>query len=891
MPTLFIGRDRELGEIRACIDGLVSIGGILFITGEAGMGKTQLLNKALDDAAQLDIRILRAEAKQRGRPYGLFSDVFAEHLEGQLFSPREFVSFDELFLISPGGLLVAHCSNKENVSIDEDIMSGMLTAVQNFVKDSFGDEGEGGGLGKLEYKNTKILIEHGSMVSGACVLTGGEHPEMRANIKQLVGSLEREHGDTLKDWGGDTSGLGGINKELQAFISKRYSVKTVLDKNSLESRRIEISEQVYNLGLKISRERPLLIVIEDLHWADESSVSLLKDFSRIIKDHPILLIGTWRPEETNDVLDECVSFMENELKAGNISLESFGLDGIRELTVKMLNIEDPPPELIERIKSKTEGNPFYIEQLLRIIIEESGIVREKGLIRIKPVVFERFEESLSDIVMRRLDVLSREALELAEFSAVLGTGITHEAIAKAIGRENAIKDGLAVLFGCNILMESNGNYEFSHALIRDAVYSGISQRWKKKNHALAGDVLEDIYANNLDEVVFSLANHYHMGNVPDKAIKYGVMAGDRAAINYAIRETYEYYGIALKYLEDAEKDEDVKIKTEVLISLGEFDYIAGKWDEGIERLELAAAFAEKIEEPGLLSRACSELGRIKVGKSDWKEGGKCFDKAQEISEKIDDLATLARTYESRGWMYWMMGEYDKSIAEYLSAMSRYTGLGDKKSMARCQQGLGIGYEHKGEYDQAIDYYNSARSTFEDINDNYNRARIYNSLGVVYQKKRDYKVAIDSYEKFIEIVTQMKFDRFIAYGMRNAGEVYALMDELDRALEYCEQALGYFKKLDEKYMVCTTLHVFGTIYRKMGDVTQALEYYREGLEMASKLGMPDVLAQNYRFIGESLIQDDEFESAKENIRKALDIWKELGNKKRVSEMEAMLASIE
>jgi predicted ATPase len=178
-----VGREKEKMALLQCLEDSLNLNAqILLLSGEAGMGKSTLVDYLKHNASKRGMTIAIGESAHQdvSIPYRPFQKALSKISDDEIFKTEEFSSFDEIFLISKVGLLISHVSASEDKGMDEDILGSMLTAVQDFVKDSFGDgaaETQKGGLGKLEYLNTKIFIEHGDLAYLAVVSSGEEHPD------------------------------------------------------------------------------------------------------------------------------------------------------------------------------------------------------------------------------------------------------------------------------------------------------------------------------------------------------------------------------------------------------------------------------------------------------------------------------------------------------------------------------------------------------------------------------------------------------------------------------------------------------------------------------------------------------------------------------------------
>ncbi|MBU2565086.1 MAG: ATP-binding protein, partial [Candidatus Thermoplasmatota archaeon] len=271
-PLRFIDRDHEIAELKSYLDDAVKgEGKTVFISGEAGIGKTRLINELQDYATSKNIRCLSAECvPQCSKPYMLFVNAFKDVAEHLIHIKEEFATIEEVFLINRAGVVMAHESKTER-SVDSDIVGGMLTAVQDFVKDSFADKASVSGLARLDYGDKKILMEHGRTVFVTAIISGQESHEIRDDMKNVVTTIEKNYGDIVEKWDGDISKLSGIKNVIKTLPMKKYSVERKFDSSEMESEKIKLFDGALQTVLRISEQQALLLFLDNLHWADSSS--------------------------------------------------------------------------------------------------------------------------------------------------------------------------------------------------------------------------------------------------------------------------------------------------------------------------------------------------------------------------------------------------------------------------------------------------------------------------------------------------------------------------------------------------------------------------------------------------------------------------------------------
>ena len=203
-----IGREKELKILTEALDSAISgEGSTMLVSGEAGIGKSRLIEEFLTFAKTKDIKVLSGGAvSDVARPFSIFTEALGEEVEGSLFEEQEHKSFIKVFAVNSAGLLVADASSGTEDELDADIFAGMLSAVQDFVRDSFDRTGtQKAGLGRLEYGNLKVMIEHTESFFLTAVFQGAEHADMKRVLKRTIDEIEETHGETLASWSGAMS--------------------------------------------------------------------------------------------------------------------------------------------------------------------------------------------------------------------------------------------------------------------------------------------------------------------------------------------------------------------------------------------------------------------------------------------------------------------------------------------------------------------------------------------------------------------------------------------------------------------------------------------------------------------------------------------------------------
>jgi len=833
--TNIVGRQAERDLLAKSLDkALDSKGQIALISGEAGIGKSTLTGYLEDIAEKSDMTICIGDCtiQDAGIPYQGFQRALCDLTDESLFSLEDFAFFDEIFLISKIGLLISHVSRTKDESIDEDILGSMLTAVQDFVKDSFGGgetEGQKGGLGKLEYLDTKINIEHGDLVYLAVVTSGEEHPDMKKDIKKCLSNIEETYFDLLIDWDGDLDSLSGSVDMLHKLADSKYRVKRSLENINITAERLKVQNRIHEIVEASAKENGLLLVLEDIHWADESTLLALPFIARNIADNNVMLCLTYRPEDIEENID--IKGILEDLKSGHectdIALETLDEETLDSLVCSLLGGENPPDELMKNLMAETKGNPFFIIEAIRALIAEGTLIKDKDVWIMKHGSKSAIPHSVVELVSRRLETLELDCLRFVEYGAILGRRFSVPLLCSGFRMDDDYNSEIIEqLVSLNIFDRAGQNeLMFQHSKIQEVIYSGMSQRWKRMLHKNAGLILESHNQDNLEVVLFSLAYHFSRTLEFDKGIDYCVSAGDKASNNFAPREAANFFKTAIGLIEDNER-------------------------EDARYLELNESLGELYELDGNYEKALAS-----------------YDKILDMS---DESSLVPSVLMKKGRVFQAQGNYDEAISNYFTGAEKAELVGETLMRAKIDGYLGKVYLRKGEYEKSLELQTTYLLESQKSDNEIEIGQAYMNLGGVYAHLRDHYKAIENWKKSLEMFEKGKYEQGVANVTDNLGIGHLWVGEFESALEYYERSKAIMTKLGDAKGLSMVLNNIGVLYDDMGDFDQALEYYNRSLQIKKRIGDKVGVANIYNNIGSAHFSMGNHESAIQNYHQNLEL---------------------
>ncbi|MDX6668568.1 MAG: hypothetical protein QOK04_1948 [Solirubrobacteraceae bacterium] len=316
-----------------------------------------------------------------------------------------------------------------------------------------------------------------------------------------------------------------------------------------ELRQRRIQDAVATLLERLAADGPLVVALDDLHWADGSSVALVERLLSVPERAAVLLVLTARPERDAAFWRAReTALRELPHRTREIALDALPREADGDLLGALVGSAELPPELERRLLARAEGNPFYLEELVRSLMDAGALVRTNGDWRFDRDVPVDTPETVEKVIVSRIDRLGPAAHDVLAAAAVLGRQFPVELVEVVSGAGEVVADGLRELERADLVREGarwpTPLYRFKHTLIQEAAYRSLLKRRRQELHRLAAEAIERLYAERLDEYLGMLALHWSGAGEDRRAFEYHRRAGD-AARGYAGAEALEHYTAAL----------------------------------------------------------------------------------------------------------------------------------------------------------------------------------------------------------------------------------------------------------------------------------------------------------------------------------------------------------
>ena len=410
-----------------------------------------------------------------------------------------------------------------------------------------------------------------------------------------------------------------------------------------------------------SQTKPIVMVIEDLHWIDPGSEGYLKTVVDDVAGLAGLLILTWRPTYRSP-------FNEHTY-VSRLVLEPLVDDDALAMVRATLGIHDLPDELAGLIARKAEGNPFFLEEIGRALLE-TGSVRVDGgrLTLARPAASIVVPNRVQDVIAARIDRLSEDQKRTVQTASVIGREFAFRLLQRVTDAPARAERALVELKALEFVYEKAAledlEYVFKHALTQDVAYESVLHARRRELHARIGAAIEELYAGRLEERVEELAHHFNRGEVWDKAARYARQAGDRAAGLCADPKAVEFYERALEALGRLpETPETARLGLDTRLALRAPLWRNGQLDRLFGVFKDAEALAERHGETDRLDSVYAFFAQYHWAKGEQRPaiqyGRQCLDAAG----RREDLALRVTGHYYLAWAHFVLGEFPRSLEQ------------------------------------------------------------------------------------------------------------------------------------------------------------------------------------------------------------------------------------
>jgi DNA-binding CsgD family transcriptional regulator len=632
--------------------------------------------------------------------------------------------------------------------------------------------------------------------------------------------------------------LGSLLPELREPVSGLPTEPSI----DADSSKRDTVHAFHALFAQLASTRPLLVVIEDVHWSDDTSAELLLHLARHTRSAAIALVLTFRPDELHPALAGLLAGLNRERLAAELHIQRLSRGEIDAMLQAIFRLDRPArADFLDLLANLSEGNPFLIEEILRSLVASGEIYFRDGQWDRKPVPELHVPRSVREAVDQRLAMLSESARRSVQLAAVVGRRFGFTLLQRLCGSdEPALLASMKELLGAGVVVEESAEvFAFRHALTREAVYAGLLARERQALHRQVAELIEQLHTNEpeaLDDHL-DLAYHYFEAAIWDKALDFGLRAGERALALYAPRAAVDQLTRALS----AAGHLGVSVPVELRYARGQAYHMLGEFEPARDDLEAVLEDARSEGDERLAWRALLDLALLWAGR-DYERTGAYVREALMVAEQLNDRTCIADSLNRLGNWHMNVQQTDAALDCHQRALSIFEELADRRGIAETLDLLGVTSQQAADPIRAGEYYDRAIPLLRELDD---RPRLIDALvlrtviGGAYTLDRvapSVAVPVDAH-------AGLTMARDIGW---RAGESFAAWElalwlgprgEYARALELATSALHIAEEIQHRQWMAGARCALAALHQDVLALEEAGKHAEIAVELARAIGSP------------------------------------------------------
>ncbi len=650
------------------------------------------------------------------------------------------------------------------------------------------------------------------------------------------------------------SGVGGYPPMMEEVSAS----------SGVESRRFEVFEWLGRfVDYVTSQDRALVFVIDDLQWVDEASLDLFFYLVRLGKPR-LLSVGSYTQGEVpkGHPLLHQIEIATSERVLSEIKLENFDEDTVREYVLQVMHVKEAPEEFIQFLMRETNGNPFYLSELIHSLYEQNYLRREDDrLIWLAPSGLT-YSGRIRTLLEERINALDEETMEVLQVASCIGRAFSFDMLAQLVEHnERKLLSLLDRAIQRLVIREAEGygvDFEFVNEGVRQFIYERMPKLKRRKIHEQLAEKCEQLYLTGQSHLVHDIAFHYLQAGVPDKAIFYLILAGERALASYSHSEALRFFDEAYKLYREQKVEIEEKALQRLYLGRAKALEITARYDEAEKTLEEALdILSEK-------SSIYNSLGEIKLARSDFDKALSYF--KQALEEAKDELER-AKALTNIGKVHFIRTDYDEALNALTEAERILTELDEKRLLAEVHIFLGAVLRSRGELGKAKLHYKEALKAAEEVKDIRTMIHALNNLGSILTTTGELAEAETVFNTAIDRARRIGDVRAEVVTLNNLGTLFKEKGELRKSIELHEQALEKARRLGYRDSELMARASMAGTYMLLGFFDHSENNAETALEIAEELGKASIAALCKCYLGELNLLYGRFKRALELVQEA------------------------
>lgn len=704
-----------------------------------------------------------------------------------------------------------------------------LKELTNALKEAIASRGSawliGGesGVGKsrlMDELRTRALVQGALVLRGQGVSGGGlPYQFWREPLRRLVLAMEI---DELE---------AGILKDLIPDIEHLLE-RTIPDPIPLDGSAYQ--QRLFAMIVSIFRRygQPMLLLLEDLQWGLES-LDILTSLYASIDELPLMIVGSFRYEDRPNLPDELAGMRY-------IRLERLSAEGIAALSASMIGEAGQQPEVLELLTTETEGNVYFVVEVVRALAEEAGRLSNIASMSLPRHVFVG---GMRQVIARRLNRLPESDRPMLALAACLGRELDLSVLDKLRG-DVEIEDWLTTCANCAILEVQDGQWRFAHDKLRQGVLDEMDAKDRADLHRRVAEAIEAVYPYSPEHAAI-LADHWHDAGNHDRELEYTRAAGQHALHVSALHEAISHFERALELLKHTSlTEEDIKdMRADLLLHLSEALKNSGSFSRANEVARQALELHRENKNESGEAQALLELGEVTAQQGEWLAAIDLLDQSLALFRKLKNQARTARAINQLGFAYTNRGDYARAMELYQESLTLSRAIRDVQETASTANNMGVAAFRQGDLEAAARHFGETLDISRTSGERRKMVTALVNLGSVSGAGGNLEGAKRYFEEALDTARAIGERRIVALAMDNLGVVANMLQQYDLAHSYFEESLEMAHAMGNQQAIAWTLKNLGDVASAQNDIDSAQNYYTDAARQARTINATPTLLES------------------------------------------------
>jgi class 3 adenylate cyclase/tetratricopeptide (TPR) repeat protein len=759
-----------------------------------------------------------------------------------------------------------------------------------------GDPGIGKSRLLFEFMSS-LDLEAVTVPQGRCQSYGSETPyyPFLVGLRRGLHIYEgHSHGEALQRAVG---AIREIDPSLERYLPLYLHLLSIPSEHVLpehlggEALRKAMEEALTAITVASTGLRPMVAIFEDWHWSDAASQSALHHLVSHAQSCRLMIVVSYRPGQTFE--------FPGAFPQTAIRLRPLDDPETDKLIKGVTGATNLPPGLSALICQSADGNPLFVEEACYSLLE-SGAVSLDGdnLVMRQPLEQLLLPDTVQAIIRARLDRMDHGAREVAGLASIIGRVFDQRILKRMYRGSVPLDQALATLQAQEIIQQTKiapqAEYSFRHVLTREVAYDTILHQQRKQLHETVGLSIEELHPERVEEHASILAYHYARSGRADRAVLYGLLAGDQAARLYANTEALTYFDEALAIARSVPTSAEAKRwQIDAILRRANVAMAVKDMERESSNLRQASVLAEELGDRPRLAQALYWVGRNHYVLAELEQAIEFAQRSLQIADDLGDATLAAPPVNLMGRAYWQLSDFIRSAQMSERSVEQMHMVGNRSEEATAAGFTSALFGYMGEFDKALAYSDRSIRLARELRNPYAEAASFHYRGIIHDQQGDWDSAIADYTTAQQIAEKAG-DMFRVYIARfMEGRAHHMRGDLAKARASIEAGISLAAQLRTTFLLGQAKNCLAACRLSERDATEAVSLCQEAIGLAEKAGDKFTEALARRTLGEALGRTDpptNGEAAMRAIREAIAIQEKIGARPELARSYAASATL-